>query len=94
MSRPREAANEVQPKLKVHPVSWDVVLEVARHQLTVLGGLGVATHPVLSGQDGISGACDGLRQEVKVIHAHLALLQKLLYLLLYCMDHNHVTGTI
>lgn len=84
----------MQPQLEVHPVSWDMVLEVARHQLTVCGGLGIATHPVLSGWDGISGACDGLRQEVKVIHAHLALLQKLLYPLLHCMDHNPVTGTI
>lgn len=42
-----DQVDEVQAQLKVCPISCDAVAEVARHQLTVWWGLGVAEHPVL-----------------------------------------------
>jgi len=85
-----DQVDEVQPQLEVRPVGCDAVPEVARHQLTVRGGLGVAEHPVLPGRDGIFGTCvdDGLQQVVKLIHVQLGLLQELLHLLLYGMGHS------
>lgn len=51
-----DQVDEVQPQLKVCPISCDAVSEVARHQLTVWRGLSVAEHPVLPGlQDGAMG---------------------------------------
>lgn len=44
-----DQVDEVQPQLKVCSVSRDAVPEVARHQLAVGRGLGVAEHPVLPG---------------------------------------------
>ena len=42
-----DQVDEVQPQLEVRPVGRDAVPEVARHQLAVRWGLGVAEHPVL-----------------------------------------------
>lgn len=42
-----DQVDEVQPQLKVRPIGRDAVPEVARHQLAVRWGLGVAEHPVL-----------------------------------------------
>ena len=44
-----DQVDEVQPQLEVCPVGCDAVPKVARHQLAVRRGLGVAKHPVLPG---------------------------------------------
>ena len=44
-----DQVDEVQPQLEVRPVGRDAVAEVARHQLAVRWGLGIAEHPVLPG---------------------------------------------
>lgn len=86
----------MQPQLEVHPVGWDAVLEVARHQLTVCvcvflwgGGLGIATHQVWPGRGGISGACDGLRQVAKLTRVQLGLCQELCV----CCSATRATAT-
>lgn len=42
-----DQVDEVQPQLKVCPISCDAVPEVACHQLAVWRGLSIAEHPVL-----------------------------------------------
>lgn len=66
-------------------ICCDAVAEVCRHQFTVLWGLGIVEHPVLSSGNGILGACvdDRLKQAVKLGHVLLRFHQQFLHLLLH-----------